>query len=134
MLACVPRCGCAYPVCAWFWPMSYTENIPCWQEMVHVPAHVVHACPQTHVVLFCFSEIHVHGCVLVHPRHAFDAQSLNGLATKIMRGTYAPIGPKYSPGLRELIAAMLKKEPGERPSLAAVRSRLCVLTMYLCCC
>ncbi len=54
-------------------------------------------------------------------RHAFDGQSLNGLASKIMRGTYTPISSKYSTGLRDLINSMLKKEPGERPSLAQVR-------------
>ena len=53
-------------------------------------------------------------------RHAFDGQSLNGLASKIMRGTYAPINSKYSQGLRDLISCMLKKEPGERPTLAQV--------------
>ncbi len=59
-------------------------------------------------------------CALLLVRHAFDGQSLNGLASKIMRGTYAPINSKYSQGLRDLIGCMLKKEPAERPTLAQV--------------
>jgi hypothetical protein len=60
---------------------------------------------------------------------------LNGLASKIMRGTYAPINSKYSQGLRDLISCMLKKEPGERPTLAQVR--VCVgvwVGLGGCCC
>ena len=50
-------------------------------------------------------------------RHAFDAQSLNGLAMKIMKGTYPPTTPFYSKSLRDLISKMLSVNPSQRPSL-----------------
>lgn len=56
-------------------------------------------------------------CALVHP---FDATSLQGLAAKIMKGSYAPINPKYSQSLRSLIASMLAVDPRSRPSVAEV--------------
>jgi len=39
--------------------------------------------------------------------HAFDAQSLNGLATKIIKGRYPALDSKYSKNLKDLIAQML---------------------------
>lgn len=49
--------------------------------------------------------------------HAFDANSLNGLAQKIIKGRYPAIHHKYSRYLRELIAHMLLPEPKQRPDL-----------------
>jgi serine/threonine protein kinase len=69
------------------------------------------------------SDVWALGCVLyelctsVHP---FDAASLNGLAQKIMKGTYVPINPKYSKSLRGLVASMLSVTPSSRPSLTEV--------------
>ena len=60
------------------------------------------------------------GCVIYEMcnlRHAFDAQSLNGLAMKIMKGTYPPTTPFYSKALRDLIGKMLCVNPVNRPSL-----------------
>ena len=60
------------------------------------------------------------GCVvyeMCNLRHAFDAQSLNGLAMKIMKGTYPPTTPFYSKGLRDLISKMLSVNPAHRPML-----------------
>jgi serine/threonine protein kinase len=56
------------------------------------------------------SDIWALGCVLYEMttlKHAFDAQSINGLACKIIKGKYPPCDPKYSKHLRGLIAAML---------------------------
>ena len=36
-------------------------------------------------------------------RHAFDAQTLNGLAVKILKGSYPPLNTTYSKPLRDLI-------------------------------
>lgn len=56
------------------------------------------------------SDIWALGCVLYEMttlKHAFDAQNLNGLACKIIKGKYPPVDPKYSKHLKDLIAAML---------------------------
>src|SRR3546814_15701312 len=55
--------------------------------------------------------------------HAFDANSLNGLASKIVKGRYPPVDPKYSTHLRDLIAAMLMTNPAQRPDMDDVLSR-----------
>jgi non-specific serine/threonine protein kinase/NIMA (never in mitosis gene a)-related kinase len=63
------------------------------------------------------------GCVIYEMcnlRHAFDAQSLNGLAMKIMKGTYPPTTPFYSKGLRDLISKMLSVNPMNRPTLSEI--------------
>lgn len=63
------------------------------------------------------------GCVvyeMCNLRHAFDAQSLNGLAMKIMKGTYPPTTPFYSKGLRDLISKMLCVNPAQRPLLTDI--------------
>lgn len=60
------------------------------------------------------------GCVLYEMttlNHAFDANSLNGLAQKIIRGKYPAVHSKYSRYLRELIGQMLAPEPKQRPDL-----------------
>lgn len=66
------------------------------------------------------SDVWALGCVLYEMttlNHAFDANSLNGLATKIVKGKYPPINPKYSKYLSELIGQMLQLNPQQRPDL-----------------
>jgi NIMA (never in mitosis gene a)-related kinase 1/4/5 len=66
------------------------------------------------------SDVWALGCVLYELttlNHAFDANSLNGLAQKIIKGRYPPIDSRYSRYLRELIAHMLLPEPKQRPDL-----------------
>ena len=66
------------------------------------------------------SDVWALGCVLYEMttlNHAFDANSLNGLATKIVKGKYPPINPKYSKHLSELIGQMLQLNPQQRPDL-----------------
>ena len=56
------------------------------------------------------SDIWSLGCVLYEMcnlRHAFDAQSIYGLAVKILRGSFPPINQMYSKQLRDLISKML---------------------------
>jgi len=52
--------------------------------------------------------------------HAFDANSLNGLACKIIKGRYPGIHPNFSSGLRELISGMLAVNPHTRPDLETI--------------
>ncbi|CAM9361239.1 unnamed protein product, partial [Phaeothamnion confervicola] len=69
------------------------------------------------------SDIWALGCVLYEMttlNHAFDAASLNGLASKIIKGRFPPVHAKYSPQLRELISAMLATNPGVRPDLERI--------------
>lgn len=66
------------------------------------------------------SDVWALGCVLYEMttlNHAFDANSLNGLATKIVKGKYPPINAKYSKFLRDLIGEMLQINPAQRPDL-----------------
>jgi non-specific serine/threonine protein kinase/NIMA (never in mitosis gene a)-related kinase len=52
------------------------------------------------------SDIWALGCVLYElcsQKHAFDAQSLNGLAVKIMKGSYLPVGNTFSKGVKDLV-------------------------------
>lgn len=56
-------------------------------------------------------------------RHAFAADSLLSLVYQIVRGNFPPI-PKdmFSPGLSELVNALLVRDPNARPSLQQVSS------------
>ena len=66
------------------------------------------------------SDVWALGCVLYEMttlNHAFDANSLNGLATKIVKGKYPPISSKYSKHLSDLISSMLQLSPQQRPDL-----------------
>ncbi len=66
------------------------------------------------------SDVWALGCLLYEMTtltHAFDANSLNGLAQKIVKGRYPPIHAKYSKYLRELISQMLHISPQQRPDL-----------------
>lgn len=60
------------------------------------------------------------GCVfyeLVNGTHAFEAQSINGLALKILRGRYTPITSTCSEDTKQLIKWMLNTTPKKRPKL-----------------
>lgn len=81
------------------------------------------------------------GCVLyevLHGRYAFEADSLQGLALKIMKGRHGPV--TCSEGLRELIVSMLCDRPEGRPALQAilarsiVRSRIALTLAGVCSC
>lgn len=66
------------------------------------------------------SDVWALGCVtyeMCNLRHAFDAQSFNGLAMKILKGSYPPLSPFYSKSLRDLVSRMLNVNPNSRPSL-----------------
>eukprot|EP01022_Parablepharisma_sp_SALTPOND_P020503 TRINITY_DN374_c0_g1_i1.p1 TRINITY_DN374_c0_g1~~TRINITY_DN374_c0_g1_i1.p1 ORF type:complete len:878 (+),score=169.96 TRINITY_DN374_c0_g1_i1:2421-5054(+) len=66
------------------------------------------------------SDIWALGCVLYEMcnlRHAFDAQSINGLAMKILRGSYPPIAASYSKPLKDLITKMLSIKASSRPTI-----------------
>lgn len=59
------------------------------------------------------------GCVLyemVSLKHAFDAQDMNGLVMKILRGKVMPAPPGYSQELKNLISQLLAKDPSQRPT------------------
>jgi non-specific serine/threonine protein kinase/NIMA (never in mitosis gene a)-related kinase len=69
------------------------------------------------------SDIWALGCVLYEMcnlRHAFDAQSLQGLAIKILKGTYPPINATYSKLLKELITKMLSTKSNQRPTIIEI--------------
>jgi serine/threonine protein kinase len=69
------------------------------------------------------SDVWAFGCVLYEMcnlRHAFDASTLNGLAVKIMNGSYPPINSTYSKGMRDLIGKMLQLNPKNRPSIVDI--------------
>lgn len=66
------------------------------------------------------SDIWAFGCCvyeMCNLRHAFDAQSLNGLAVKIMKGSFPPITTTYSKSLRDLIGKMISINPKNRPTI-----------------
>ncbi|KAH8056181.1 serine/threonine kinase [Aureococcus anophagefferens] len=69
------------------------------------------------------SDIWALGCVLYEMttlNHAFDANSLNGLACKIIKGRYPPIASRDSKSLRDLVSGMLSTSPSSRPQLEAI--------------
>lgn len=69
------------------------------------------------------SDIWALGCILYEMcnlRYAFDANSFNGLAMKILKGTTAPTATSYSKGLRDVIAKMMCLDPKNRPTIKDV--------------
>jgi serine/threonine protein kinase len=72
------------------------------------------------------SDVWALGCVLYEMcnlRHAFDAQSINGLAVKILRGSFPPINTMYSKQLRDLITKMLQIKPSNRPTIVDILNK-----------
>eukprot|EP00931_Biecheleriopsis_adriatica_P025146 TRINITY_DN15529_c0_g1_i1.p1 TRINITY_DN15529_c0_g1~~TRINITY_DN15529_c0_g1_i1.p1 ORF type:complete len:863 (+),score=195.18 TRINITY_DN15529_c0_g1_i1:127-2715(+) len=66
------------------------------------------------------SDIWALGCVLyelINGQHAFEAQSINGLALKILKARYTPITSNCPEELQNLIRSMLSTNPAHRPSL-----------------
>lgn len=66
------------------------------------------------------SDIWALGCVLYeicNLKHAFSAQTLNGLAVKILKGNYLPLSSQYSNTLKETIKSMLNTSPKARPTI-----------------
>ena len=53
-------------------------------------------------------------------RLPFQAQSYNGLAVKIMKGSYPSITPTYSKQLRDLVTSMLSVKPQNRPTIVDI--------------
>jgi len=75
------------------------------------------------------SDVWALGCCLYEMcnlRHAFDAQSINGLSVKILKGTYPPINSMYSKGLRDLIGKMLNVKPQQRPTILEICNKMLV--------
>ncbi len=69
------------------------------------------------------SDLWAMGCVLYEMatlRHAFEAGCMKSLIFKIIRGSYPPISPAYSYDLRNLVSALLRKRPSERPTPQAI--------------
>jgi serine/threonine protein kinase len=72
------------------------------------------------------SDVWALGCVMYEMcnlRHAFDAQSINGLAVKILKGSYPPINTVYSKPLRDLITKMLQVKPSMRPTIIDILNK-----------
>jgi len=72
------------------------------------------------------SDVWAFGCVLYEMcnlRHAFDAQSINGLAVKILRGSFPPLNQMYSKHLRDLIGKMLSIKPSNRPTIVDILNK-----------
>ena len=69
------------------------------------------------------SDLWAMGCVLYEMatlKHAFQAGSMKNLILKIIRGSYPPIHSRYSYDLRNLVTALLRRNPKERPSLDSI--------------
>ena len=66
------------------------------------------------------SDVWALGCILYEMcvmRHAFDANSINALASKIIRGDRAQLAGAFSPKLKELVGVMLDVNPSNRPGV-----------------
>ncbi|CAM9332534.1 unnamed protein product [Chrysoparadoxa australica] len=69
------------------------------------------------------SDVWALGCVLYELatlKHAFDANSLNGLAGKIIKGRYPSLDNRYSKNLRSLVKDMLATNPKSRPDIEQI--------------
>lgn len=74
------------------------------------------------------------GCVLYEvatQKHAFEGNSMKALVGKILRGIYPPISAKYSKGMRDLIDAMLQKDPKKRPGINSILKQPIVVQRIL---
>jgi serine/threonine protein kinase len=66
------------------------------------------------------------GCIMyeiMNQKHAFDAQNLNGLAIKILKGDKIPLNSIYSKALRGLVDQMLSAKPRERPTIEEILTK-----------
>lgn len=66
------------------------------------------------------SDVWALGCILyelINGQHAFEAQSINGLALKILKARYTPITSSCSGETKNLIKSMLCTNPAHRPTL-----------------
>ena len=69
------------------------------------------------------SDIWSLGCVLYeicNLRHTFNAQTINGLAVKILKGNYHPVSAQFSKPLRDFISSLLVVDPKQRPSIRKI--------------
>ncbi|KAA0158924.1 hypothetical protein FNF31_05094 [Cafeteria roenbergensis] len=69
------------------------------------------------------SDVWAIGCVLYElctMRHPFEAESIQQLGARILRGRYPPIAARYSKGLRSLIDSLLSQAPSSRPDVDEV--------------
>ncbi|OLP94164.1 Serine/threonine-protein kinase Nek1 [Symbiodinium microadriaticum] len=69
------------------------------------------------------SDIWSLGCILYELatlRHAFDADSMQGLVVKILRGIPSEVASTFSVEFRHMIPKMLQKDPHHRPSVDAI--------------
>eukprot|EP01063_Lacrimia_lanifica_P004773 TRINITY_DN12715_c0_g1_i1.p1 TRINITY_DN12715_c0_g1~~TRINITY_DN12715_c0_g1_i1.p1 ORF type:complete len:709 (+),score=158.55 TRINITY_DN12715_c0_g1_i1:137-2263(+) len=69
------------------------------------------------------SDVWAMGCVLYELctlKHAFEANSINGLIQEILRGRYAPIHVSYTDELKDLIGCMLNRQAEKRPNVHAL--------------
>lgn len=72
------------------------------------------------------SDIWALGCIMYeicNLKHAFDAENLNGLAIKILKGNYLPVNSLYSKNLRSLIDQMLNIKPANRPTIEDILNK-----------
>lgn len=72
------------------------------------------------------SDIWALGCIMYeicNLKHAFDAQNLNGLAIKILKGNFTPMNSQYSKQLRTLVESMLNTKPANRPTIEEILSK-----------
>jgi len=72
------------------------------------------------------SDIWSLGCILYEMcnlRRAFDAQNINALAIKILKGAFPMIIGTYSKQLRDLIESMLKVNPNKRPTIVELLNK-----------
>ncbi|XP_062509330.1 serine/threonine-protein kinase Nek8-like isoform X2 [Corticium candelabrum] len=80
------------------------------------------------------SDIWALGCVLYELatlQRAFEASNLPALVLKIMRGTFAPISPRYSDHLKQLILSMLHLDPSQRPQLNEIMAQPIVISALI---
>ncbi|CAM9770841.1 unnamed protein product, partial [Ectocarpus sp. 6 AP-2014] len=77
------------------------------------------------------SDVWALGCLLYELltlKHAFDAQSLNGLAGKIIKGKFPSVSTQYSKNLRALVNDMLATNPKKRPDIEQILRKSFVQT------
>lgn len=71
------------------------------------------------------SDVWAAGCVLYEMlclKHAFDGKDYLGLVNNILKGQVPPVPTHYSQHIRDILRAMLQKEPEKRPSVRQVLS------------